>query len=303
MTVSIRLAAFFVTISCLSAQSPHWDEIRKKTGQRLERISDSAGGVVGYSIVDLTDGDRFDRNADWVFPQGSSIKIPILMEIYKQAAANRIQLDQRVPIAASDKVGGSGILKELGDGTSHLSVRDLGVLMILVSDNTATNMLIELAGMENINRHMDSLGLKRTRVRRLMMDTAARGRGDENTATPREAARIMEMLFRGKFLTPAASKDILSILGKFKRGQIRSGLPEPLTVSFKPGGIPGVSTEWAIVHLGARPYVAVIMGNYGLEGDFSRVMQDISRTAYDYFWRKGRSSRYGTYVDPALIPK
>lgn len=290
-------------LNTAQAQSPHWDEIRQKTEARLQEIASTANGVVSYSIVDLTDGQRFEHHADWVFPQGSAIKIPVLMEVYKQAHQGRFKLSDPVAVGASEQVGGSGVLKELGDGSSQLSIRDLAVLMILVSDNTATNMLINRVGMERINQTMQSLGLPQTRVQRLMMDAAARGRGDENLSTAAEAAHILEMLYKGEFLDAAACQDMLSILQKRKSGAIRAGLPADLPVSFKPGGIPGVSTEWAIVHLRERPYIVVVMGNYGLENEFAAIMRQISRTAYDYFWRLGRASRYGTYVDPKLIRK
>lgn len=298
------LIAFVPLFSATAlAQSPHWEELRAKTEARLQEIASEARGIVAYSIVDLQSGQRFDRHADWVFPQGSAIKVPVLMELYKQAGEGRLSLDDRAAVTSAEQVGGSGVLKELGDGTSELSIRDLAVLMILVSDNTATNMLINRVGMHNVNRTMDALGLPHTRVQRLMMDEAARGRGDENLSTTAEAARILEMLYKGEFLDRAACDDMLSILRKWKEGSIRSGLPPGVPVSNKAGGIPGVSTEWAIVHLQARPYIVVVMGNFGLENEFSQIIQQISRTAYDYFWRLSRSSPYGTYVDPKLIKK
>jgi beta-lactamase class A len=162
-------------------------------------------------------------------------------------------------------------------------------------------MLIDLVGMQNINNTLASLGLKQTRVQRRMIDAAASGRGDENISTPAEAARIMQMLYRGEFLDRAACDDMLAILKKPKRGGINAGLPQEIEVAFKPGGIAGVSTEWAIVYLKERPYIVVIMENYGLGDEASAAMRDISRALYDYFWRLGRSTRHGAYVNPSLI--
>jgi beta-lactamase class A len=95
------------------------------------------------------------------------------------------------------KVGGSGVLQELGDHTSQLSIRDLGILMIVLSDNTATNMLIDLVGMENVNKTLSSLGFTQTHLQPKMINTAASGRGEENLSTPAEATRLMEILYRG----------------------------------------------------------------------------------------------------------
>ena len=285
----------------LEAQEENWAVVRAKTEAQLRQVVSGVRGAMGLTVVDLTSGQRFDINENFVFPQGSAIKIAILMEVYKQAAEGRFQLADRLPVRAESQVGGSGLLKELGDGTSQLSIRDLAVLMILVSDNTATNMLIDLVGMERINQTLASLGLSQTKVQRRMMDTAARSRGDENLSTPAEAARIMEILYRGEFLDPTASDDMLAILKKPKPGGINAGLPADVPVAFKAGSIPGVSTEWTIVYLRGRPYVVVVMENYELEDEATAAMKEISRTLYDYFWRLARASRYGTYVEPALL--
>jgi beta-lactamase class A len=273
----------------LEAQEENWAVVRAKTEAQLREVVSGVRGAMGLTVIDLSSGQRFDINENFVFPQGSAIKVAILMEVYKQAAEGRFKLTDRLPVKAESQVGGSGVLKELA------------VLMILVSDNTATNMLIELVGMERINQTLASLGLSQTKVQRRMMDTAARSRGDENLSTPVEAARIMEILYRGEFLDPTASDDMLAILKKPKRGGINAGLPADVPVAFKAGGIPGVSTEWAIVYLKGRPYVVVVMENYELEEEATAAMKEISRTLYDYFWRLARASRYGTYVDPAPL--
>lgn len=220
------------------------------------------------------------------------------MEVFKQAHKGKFKLSDLRWIEKKDKVGGSGVLQEFGDNMSQLSIQDLCVLMIVLSDNTATNMLIELVGMDNINSTMKQLGLKQTRVQRKMFDQAASGRGDENLSTAAEAARIMEILYKGEFISRAACDDMLSILKKPKLGAIKSGVPDDVPVAFKPGGIAGVTTEWAIVYLKERPYIIVVMENYGLEKEASAAMTSVSRTVYDYFWRLGRATPYGTYDEP-----
>ncbi len=274
--------------------------VREKTEARLREIAASARGAMGIVAVDLTGGERFALNENLVFPQGSAIKIPILMEVYKQAHEGRFRLTDRRRLESAYVVGGSGILKEFGDGISELSIYDLCVLMIVLSDNTATNMLIDLVGMENVNRTMASLGLARTRLHRKMIDPAASARGEENLSTPAEAARLMELLYRGEFISRNVCEQILAILKKPKRTALSTGLPPDVPIASKPGSIPGVSTEWAIVYLRERPYILVVMENYGMGEDASAAFRDISRIVYEYFWRLGRATRYGTYVDPAL---
>lgn len=271
--------------------------IHDKTQSHLDEIAARTRGALGLAAIDPSSGERFAINENVVFPQASAIKIAILMEVYKQAEAGKFKLTDLRRIEKKDKTGGSGVLTELGDGTVQLSIYDLCVLMILVSDNTATNLLIDLAGMDNINRTLESLGLKQTRVRRRMIDTAAAWRGDENVSTPAEAARIMEILFKGEFINRRVCDEIIAILKKTKKHDIKTSLPADMSVAFKPGGLPGVNTVWAIVYLRDRPYIIAIMENYGLEEDAASAMKDISQTLYAYFSRLAKATPHGTYVD------
>ena len=270
--------------------------LREKVEARLREIAGRTAGVVGLTVVDLTSGERFGFNQDNVFPQASAIKIPVLMEVYKQAGEGKFNLSDTRRIKKSDMTGGSGILCELGDGTVELTLHDLCVLMIVLSDNTATNLLIDLVGTANVNRTMESLGLKRTRLHRRMMDMESARRGDENLSTPAEAARVMELLYRGEFISRAVCDEILAILKKPKSTGVSVGLPGNVEVAGKPGGIAGVKTEWAIVLLKDRPYIVAIMENFGLDAVPMDSMKEISQTLYHYFARLGRATAHGVYV-------
>lgn len=301
----MRLATFGL-LTCLwllptvSAQPSPPEQIKAQTEARLQSIVDTTRGILGLAAFDLETEERFGINEDVVFPQGSAIKIPILIEVFKQAHDGAFSLNDRLSISEEAKVGGSGIINELGTG-SVFSIRDLCVLMIMESDNTATNVLIDLVGMDSVNTTMQAHGLTETVLQRKMMDTAARGRGDENLSTPAEAARLMAKLHRGEFVSREVSDEMLSVLRKTSGGHIAAGVPDEVSVPYKPGGIPGVSTEWALVELDARPYVVAVMGNYGVGNPFGPAMEAISQTLYDYYWRMGRTTEYGTYVDPSLI--
>lgn len=279
------------------AQETNLQVVHQKTETRLCEFAARSRGALGFVALDLTSGERFAHNDTLIFPQASAIKIAILMEVYKQAGEGKFKLTDTRRITRSDKTGGSGILKDLGDGTVELNIEDLCVLMIVLSDNTATNLLIDLVGMDNINRTLDALGLKQTRVRRRMLDTRASWRGDENVSTPAEAARVMEILFQGEFQNRRTCDAILTILRKTQRGAIKSALPADISVAFKPGGIAGVATEWAIVELENRPYVLVVMENYGLEDDAATAMKDLARVAHEHFSRLAKAAPHGSYVE------
>lgn len=293
----ILLAGWLAAAAVAVAQEANLKIIHDKTEARLVEIASRSRGALGFCALDLTTGEQFALNENAVYPQASAIKIAILMEVYKQAGEGKFKLTDTRRIQKTDKTSGSGVLIELGDGTVELNLHDLCVLMILVSDNTATNLLIDLVGMENINRTLASLGLKNTRVRRRMLDTGASWRGDENVSTPAEAARVMELLFKGEFVSRKVCDDILAILKKGKPTNLKSGLPAEVAIANKPGSISGVAAEWAIVGLKDRPYVLVVMENYGLEDDAPAAMKEISRTLYDYFSRLARATPHGTYVE------
>lgn len=156
--------AIVFAVSMAGAQPENWQRVREKTENSLREIAGNVQGALGIAALDLTSGESFAVNEHWVFPQGSAIKIPILLEVYQQAHAGKFKLTDLRWLNKTDQVGGSGVLFELGDHTSQLSIRDLGILMIVLSDNTATNMLIDLVGMENVNKTLAGLGLQQTRL-------------------------------------------------------------------------------------------------------------------------------------------
>lgn len=283
-------------------QSSPVDILRQKTEHRLQEIIAASPAVTGLTAIDLTDGERFSINGDIVFPQASAIKIPILMEVFRQAGQGKFSLDDVRKIAPENVVGGTGIITTLARPVS-LSIRNLCILMITQSDNTATNTLIDLVGMRDINATLKSLGLEQTLVQRKMINPAASARGEENISTPSEAAAILKLLSEGKFVSKEVSEGIIEILKKNPRehSRLAAGIPASVPLAFKPGGISGVSTEWALVLLEERTYAIAVMESYKIAGQAESVAEQLSGVIYNYFWRKGNATRYGTYADPELL--
>jgi beta-lactamase class A len=108
----------------------------------------------------------------------------------------------------------------------------------------------------------------------------------------------MRLLYEGEFVSRAVSDDILAILRKEKPGDVKTPLPKDLKVAFKPGAIPGATTEWAIVELQNRPYIVVVMGGYGKGDEFKQAIRDVSKTAFDFFSRLATATEFGAYIDP-----
>src|SRR5215467_12808486 len=164
---SFRLiTCFLLLVACVYGQDANRDLLRRKLTAEIEKIAGSHDGVMGVAIKDLATGEEILINDQLIFPTGSSIKIPILVELHKQAAEGKYKLTDQRWVDRQDKAPGSGVIFNFGDHTSQLSLSDLATLMIALSDNTATNMLIDQVGMANVNRTLDELGLKQIRLRR-----------------------------------------------------------------------------------------------------------------------------------------
>ncbi len=145
----------------------------------IERMAAECGGAVAVAATHLPVERRLEREAQRSFPSASVIKVPILAALHAEAEAGRLSWEERMPLTEAAKVPGSGVLRELHPGI-ELTLDDLARLMIVVSDNTATNLLIDRIGTGVVNDLMAGLGYEQTRLGRRMYDFAARDRGFEN---------------------------------------------------------------------------------------------------------------------------
>ena len=261
-------------------------------------------GVVGAQVIDLATGERIGVNDTLTFPQGSAIKVPLLIELFHQDDAGTLKLSTRVPVRLADRTGGSGLLQNLGDGTSDLSLGDLAMFMITVSDNTATNMLIDRVGMDKVNATTRALGVPEVKLQRKMIRPRDSFAGNENIATPTAAATIMAKIAKCELPVSrercAALRQLLEIP---KGGPIEASVPEGVKVAWKPGDIEGVNTAWGLVDLPGRPYVVVGMVNYSDADEGMKALRRIADAAFGYFHVLARSTPYGARVPLDVIPR
>lgn len=277
--------------------------------QKLERAAADFSGVIGVAAKNLLTGEEVVWNADTKFPTASTIKTAVMIEAYHQAAEGRLSLDARVPLRGPDKVGGSGVLNGLADGLA-LTVRDLVSLMIVLSDNTATNLLVARLGVRQIDDRLAAYGLEHTKIFR---PTFRDGRADLlpdlerefglGMTTPREMARVMALIADGKAVSPLASAEMLATL---RRQQDRSMIPRllPADGSIEVGNKTGTDSEKLADPAGYRgairadaaiitgkgvKYVVAIYTRRGTDGasgvDNTAVLAvaRISRVIFDYF--------------------
>jgi len=269
-----------------------WSHLRA----RVQDVEKRLDGVLGLSVKDLKAGTTFEVRPDETFPQASSIKLAVLYELYRQSEEGKIDLAQvtRPPLP---RVKGGGVLQELGDKVS-VTWRDLAVMMVGWSDNEATNVLINRLGMAAVNHRLeDDLDLDHTRLRRKMMDLEAAHRGDENVGTPSEMRRLVEAIYAGKGLSPAAARDIRAVLGTPKDSPFRVPLPEGLVVMDKPGALEAVRCVTAVVDVPGRPYAVSIETTFlKNDEDGAKAIREISAALYEMFDRLARSSDLGRVI-------
>lgn len=271
------------------------DALWTRMADSVRAVANRAPAVVGVAILDLTDRRDFAINGDVTFPTASTIKVAVLAELYRQdARPGGAKLLDPYIVAAKDQVGESDVVGGLTAGVTKLTNRDLATMMVAVSDNAATNILIDRVGMDSVNAGLASLGLKETRLRRKMLDLAAAKAGRENTATPRELVALLERLYRGDVLGKPATDAFFRMLATNKMSYLPRLLPESVRIANKPGWLDGVRNDAGVVFVPNRPFAIAVMTTFGSDpAAQERTIAEIGRAAWGYFDVVARSSPLG----------
>jgi beta-lactamase class A len=303
-----HLACFALLFAVCAAQTTRSQpapaaEKRQVLWQKLESaihdVDQHLDGVMGVGIEDLTTGEQFLLHENEVFAQASSIKIAVLADLYVQAQQGKLKLTDLYTVQSTDLVPDSDIMNGLTPGITRVTLRDLATMMVAVSDNSATNVLIDRVGMENVNSMLDSLGLAHTRLRRKMMDLEAAKQGRENISTPREMLVLLGAIYSGKLLNKEMTADFFKMLSTNKNSWIPRDLPADVKVADKPGALEAVRNDSGIVFVEGRPYVICVMTAFlRNERDGEEAISKISLDAWRMFDRLSRASEYGRVVSP-----
>jgi beta-lactamase class A len=236
-------------------------------------ISPFKASVVLYA-KNLETGQEFGVGADTKVKTASTIKLPILCALESLVAQGKVRWDERIVLKPEDKVTGSGVLGSMADGTD-LTIRNLALLMIIVSDNTATNLILDRITADGVNDYLDSIGITTTRSNRKVRGDGTKlkdptgwskaGLIEENkkyglgVSTPRDMVRLLEMLHKGQIVNPDVSKDILTIM---KDQQERFGIsrhtPDEIPVASKHGALDALRSDVGIVYSKGGP-IAIAM--------------------------------------------
>jgi beta-lactamase class A len=237
---------------------------------RIDAIVKASGAEVAVAFQTLDGRDGLMLDEDVVFHAASTMKVPVMVELFRQAAAGSLSLDARIPIVNQFRsvVDGSPYSLSIDDDSdadiykaigTERSYRELCEAMITVSSNLATNLLIDRLGAENVYRTMLQYGADGMRVRRGVEDGKAFQQGLNNTATARAFNTILLAIARGETVSAAASEEMQAILKRQKfNDAIPAGLPPGTVVGHKTGSITKVNHDGGIVY-GPRPYVLVVL--------------------------------------------
>lgn len=229
----------------------------------LDSIAAAHHGTVGYSVVDLDTGDRISQRGDETFPTASLIKVGILVTLYDQVAKGAISLDDPVTVLKIDQVPGSGIVQFLHNGTV-LSIRDAAWLMTTISDNTATNLILDRIAIRPVWDKMESLGLHHTKVHAKVFKRYTTVAVDSSVkyglgvTTPNEMAHLFELLAAGKAVNPKADSAMLYILEHNEDQTLLQRYLDGVRAAHKTGADDAVRTECSLFYLRHRVVACVL---------------------------------------------
>jgi beta-lactamase class A len=273
----------------------------KSLRSSIEKVLHAAQGTFAVAFEDLTTGKKLFINEKEEFHAASMMKVPVMIEVYRQVALGRFALDDSVVVKnefRSIADGSSYSLSPQDDSDETMydlignktTLRQLLWQMITVSSNLATNILIDHVGAENVTATMRSLGAQKTRVLRGVEDSKAYERGLNNSVTAYDMLLIFKAIAEERAVDTEASKEMMSILlGQQFRDKIPSLLPAGARVAHKTGSITGVEHDGGIVFLpDGRKYILVVLSK-GLDSADTgkRVIAEISRLIYDVVMRGG----------------
>ena len=293
--VRIILFLLLCNLVCLAHPKPHRMSLRE-VGRGIDSIASRTNGRIAVAFKDLTTGKEYYRNANESFHAASTIKTPVMIEVFSQARRGMFSLDDSLEVVNSfaSLIGrrpfsldpstdsDDSLYREIG---KKLPIRKLVFDMITVSSNLATDLLVQKVRPSNIRRTMRSLGAGGIRVLRGVEDTKAYLAGKNNTVTAKSLSTMFERLERKKVVSKKASEEMLDILTQQKfNDMIPARLPKTIKVAHKTGSSTGIVHDSGIVFLpDGRKYILVILSkNLRDSKDGINAGAGISKMIYDY---------------------
>jgi beta-lactamase class A len=280
--------------------TPAAEPVAAPPADRIEALAAAHKGKVAIAFKHLGNGATCFRNADDVMPTASLIKLPIMAEVYAQAKEGKVKLDDMLTLTKDEMVQGSGILTDHFSPGAQFSLRDAVRLMIVYSDNTATNMVLEKVGIKPVNEFTASLGLKETRINAKVfkgsttsVDPARTKQYGLGSTTAREMLTLLELLHKGELVSAEASKAMLEHLKKCDdKDKFSRFLPKGATVAHKTGSVNSSRTDAGIIDFPGGPVALVVLTDQNEDKSWTpdnagnKLCADVARLLVDHYLTK-----------------
>lgn len=231
-------------------------------------------GKIGFYYKNLITKEEIAYNENETFLAASIIKLPILAAIFREAAKGKVDLSDFITVKHADKVPSCGALNQFTN-EPLVDIRTLCRLMIVISDNTATNVLINHFSIEKLTNNFNDIGLMETKIKRLLFDREASRQGKENVFAPKEIGNLLEQIYNRIFVNEIVSKEIEDILLEQQINHKIPGRLPDLKIAHKTGEDDGITHDVGIVYAD-KPFVIVFASNNTNVSEFEQVIQDIS---------------------------
>ena len=255
----------------------------KKLATTIQGLIEQVGGTWGVVLEDFESLEKWVWNGDELFYAASVIKVPVMAVVFSAVQEGWLNLGDSIVLEKEDFVDGAGVLQHLTPGTS-LALRDIVMLMIIQSDNTATNMLIDLVGVERIQQTMREAGMEKSKFHHKLMTDFSTRKG-HNQVTSSDMAKLLKGI--------STSEQMIEVL---KKQQVRDCLPEKLPSPYadladgevrwelanKTGWIPGTRHDVGIFYVGQRKLIAAVLSKDVDDLLSKQVLVDIGWEIYQY---------------------
>ncbi|MCI0681116.1 MAG: class A beta-lactamase-related serine hydrolase [Gemmataceae bacterium] len=275
-------------------------ETDKAFAGRILPLVKSHRGQVAVAVKHLDSGESFHHDADQAMPTASLIKFMVMLEVYQQVREGKLKLSDLVVLRKEDMVPGSGILTyHFSDGATF-PLRDAVRLMIVYSDNTATNLVLDKIGIASTGQRMAEWGCPNTRIHAKVFKGSTTSIDPERTkkfglgsTTARETVLLLEKLHQGKLVSPEACKEMIAHLKKCDdKSKLKRFLPEKIAVAHKTGSVSDVKTDAGILYLPGGPVAVCVLTAKNEDKRFrddnaaSVLIGKIAKEVHDHFAKK-----------------
>lgn len=271
------------------------EQLKEDMHRYIDMLQSSYGGKISVYIKDLSTNYEIKINSQDPIPSASILKIPIMAAVYYLVEKGKLSLNEVLIYRKRHRCGGAGVIKNYSYG-KRFTVKQLVELMITVSDNIATHMLIERIGIKNLQKIFLDLGLKNTTIERYIMDLKARDKGIENYTTAEDIGELLEKIYRKELVSAEASLEMLLVLMKQRiSDRIPKKLPQEVVVAHKTGLMRNVCHDAGIVYTKNGDFIICVLTENIKPSIAKNIISDLAYMSYRLY------EDIGTYSETATL--